>query len=45
LIKAHELIAMYAQPGRGYGHNAACMVLGGVLSDFGQSTVDELIRE
>ncbi len=45
LEKAHELIAMHAGLGSGYNRNAARMVLGEVMRDFGQETVDALIRE
>lgn len=45
LEKAHELIAMHAGLGSGYNRNAARMVLGEVMRDFGQTTVDQLIRE
>lgn len=45
LEKAHELIAMHASLGSGYNRNAARMVLGEVMRDFGQETVDTLIRE
>ena len=45
LEKAHELIAMHAGLGSGYNRNAARMVLGEVMRDFGQATVDALIRE
>ena len=45
LDKAHELIAMHVQLGSGYNRNAARMVLGEVMRDFGQDTVDQLIRQ
>ena len=45
LEKAHELIAMHAGLGSGYNRNAARMVLGEVMRDFGQEVVDQLIRE
>ncbi len=45
LEKAHELIAMHLSLGSGYNRNAAKMVLGEVMRDFGQETVDALIRE
>lgn len=45
LEKARELIAMHASLGSGYNRNACRMVLGEVMRDFGQQTVDELIRE
>ena len=45
LEKAHELIAMHVTLGSGYNQNAAKMVLGEVMRDFGQETVDALIRE
>lgn len=45
LEKAHELIAMHAQLGSGYNRNAARMVLGEVMRDHGQESVDMLIRE
>ncbi|VAW50449.1 hypothetical protein MNBD_GAMMA06-1572 [hydrothermal vent metagenome] len=45
LEKAHELIAMHADFGSGYNQHAAKMVLGEVMRDFGQETVDALIRE
>jgi len=45
LEKAHELIAMHSSLGSGYNRNAARMVLGEVMRDFGQETVDALIRE
>ncbi len=45
LEKAHELIAMHAGLGSGYNRNACRMVLGEVMRDFGQETVDQLIRE
>ncbi len=45
LEKAHELIAMHISLGSGYNRNAAKMVLGEVMRDFGQATVDSLIRE
>ena len=45
LEKARELIAMHSGLGSGYNRNAARMVLGEVMRDFGQETVDELIRE
>ena len=45
LEKAHELIAMHSGLGSGYNRNAAKMVLGEVMRDFGQETVDLLIRE
>jgi hypothetical protein len=36
---------MHVQPGSGYKRNTARMVLGEVMRDFGQDTVDELIRQ
>ena len=45
LEKAHELVAMHAGLGSGYNRNACRMVLGEVMRDFGQDTVDSLIRE
>jgi len=45
LEKARELIAMHSTLGSGYNRNAARMVLGEVMRDFGQETVDALIRE
>jgi hypothetical protein len=45
LDKARELIAMHSGLGSGYNRNAARMVLGEVMRDFGQETVDQLIRE
>ncbi len=45
LDKAHELIAMHAQLGSGYNRNAARLVLGEVMRDHGQQTVDQLIRD
>jgi len=45
LEKAHELIAMHCSLGSGYNRNAAKMVLGEVMRDFGQETVDALIQE
>ena len=45
LEKAHELIAMHSSLGSGYNRNAARMVLGEVMRDFGQEVVYQLIRE
>ena len=45
LEKAHELIAMHASLGSGYNRNACRMVLGEVMRDFGQDTVDLMIRQ
>ena len=45
LDKANELIAMHASLGSGYNRNACRMVLGEVMRDFGQDTVDLLIRQ
>ena len=45
LEKAHELIAMHSSLGSGYNRNACRMVLGEVMRDFDQATVDSLIRE
>ena len=45
LDKARELLAMHVELGSGYNRNAARMVLGEVMRDFGQDTVDALIRE
>ncbi len=45
LEKAHELITMHSGLGSGYNRNAARMVLGEDMRDFGQETVDALIRE
>ncbi|MGB5396133.1 MAG: hypothetical protein WBN96_03210 [Gammaproteobacteria bacterium] len=36
---------MHVQPWNGVNRNAACMVLGEVMRDFGQGAVDELIRQ
>lgn len=44
LEKARELIEMHVQLGSGYNRNAVKLVLGEVMRDFGQDTVDELIR-
>ncbi len=43
--KARELIAMHVSLGSGYNRNAARMVLGEVMRDFGQEVVDQLIRD
>jgi hypothetical protein len=45
LDKAHELIAMHVELGSGYNRNAARMVLGEVMRDYGQDAVDQLIRD
>lgn len=45
LAKARELIEMHSSLGSGYNRNACRMVLGEVMRDFGQDTVDQLIRE
>ncbi len=45
LEKAHELIAMHSGSGGGYNQNAACMVHGEIMRDYGQEAVDSLIRE
>ena len=45
LDKANELIAMHSSLGSGYNRNACRMVLGEVMRDFGQDTVDQLIRK
>ena len=45
LDKARELITMHVGLGSGYNRNAARMVLGEVMRDLGQATVDQLIRE
>ncbi len=45
LDKARELISMHAGLGSGYNRNAARMVLGEVMRDHGQQSVDALIRE
>jgi len=45
LEKAHELVAMHSSLGSGYNRNACRMVLGEVMRDFGQATVDQLIRD
>ena len=45
LEKARELIAMHVDLGSGYNRNAARMVLGEVMRDFGQEAVDQLIVE
>jgi len=45
LEKAHELIAMHVNFGSGYNRNATRMILGEVMRDFGQATVDQLIRD
>jgi len=45
LEKAQELIAMHVNFGSGYNRNATRMILGEVMRDFGQATVDQLIRD
>jgi len=45
LDKARELIAMHVELGSGYNRNAARMVLGEVMRDYGQAAVDQLIRD
>jgi hypothetical protein len=45
LEKAHELIAMHASLGSGYNRNVCRMESGEVMRDYGQETVDALIRE
>ena len=45
LDKARDLIAMHVELGSGYNRNAARMVLGEVMRDFGQQAVDQLIRD
>jgi len=45
LDKAHELIAMHVELGSGYNRNAARMVPGEVMRDYGQDDVDQLIRD
>jgi hypothetical protein len=45
LDKAHELIAMHVSFGSGYNRHASRMILGEVMRDFGQTTVDQLIRD
>ena len=45
LDKAHELIAMHVELGNGYKRNAARMVLGEVMRDYGQDAVDQPIRD
>ena len=45
LEKARELIGMHVSLGSGYNQNAAKLVLGEVMRDHGQQTVDMLIRE
>ena len=45
LDKAHELIAMHVELGSGYNRNAARMLLGEVMRDYGQDALDELIRD
>jgi hypothetical protein len=45
LEKARELIAMHVDLGSGYNRNAARMVLGEVMRDYGQEAVDQLIRD
>ena len=44
LEKAREFIAMHIVLGSGYNCNAARMVLGEDMRDYGQDAVDELIR-
>lgn len=44
LEKARELIEMHVQLGSGYNRNAVKMILGEVMRDFDQATVDDLIR-
>ena len=45
LEKAQELIAMHVNFGSGYNRNATRMILGEVMRDFGQTAVDQLIRD
>jgi len=45
LEKAQELIAMHVNFGSGYNRNATRMILGEVMRDFGQASVDQLIRD
>ena len=45
LENAHELIAMHPSPGSGYNRNACRIVHGEVMRNYGQETVDSLIRE
>ncbi len=45
LEKARELITMHVELGSGYNRNAARLVLGEVMRDYGQETVDQLIRD
>lgn len=45
LEKANELIAMHVSFGSGYNRHAARMILGEVMRDFDQATVDALIKE
>ena len=45
LEKANELIAMHVSFGSGYNRHASRMILGEVMRDFGQATVDQLIRD
>lgn len=44
LDKAQELIAMHVTFGSGYNRHATRMILGEVMRDFDQATVDQLIR-
>ena len=45
LEKAHELIAMHVSFGSGYNRNATRIILGEIMRDFGQTAVDQLIRD
>lgn len=45
LEKAHELLAVSADPGGGYHRNAARLILADVRCEHGQQAVDGLIRE
>jgi hypothetical protein len=44
LEKANELIAMHVSFGSGYNRHAARIILGEVMRDFDQATVDALIK-
>lgn len=45
LEKARELIALHVNFGSGYNRNATRITSGEVIRDFGQATVDPLIRD
>ena len=45
LEKAHELVAMHSGLGSGYNPNVTRVVLGEVMRDHRQQTVDDLNRE